>query len=1224
MDAESPASLSSSGTGKSTADQMANQHTPVPYPARSPSPFVPPTSKPRRFHLPLQSVTGTTNGKMGQIQSTSSNKLKRAFGPRWKKPDETEKEEKERAWDKNRDRSEDDNDSIPAQALPQSPLSTSLPLLSSNPPPSSIARHLGRLAPRKLSMSSPVPPPPIQFTPAPSPPPPSLSPQPFAKPDPSADDNTSLIINSPGISAAVQFMRQQESPQVPTRSDDPSPTQHVESGRRVQNRNDSITKDDWRKSDSTMASHITIRPGAGLPKATRPVSLAESAHSVNTIVPSSRRVSMIVPDSDLVEENDSDPEETEAIATAEPLPESPSTPSLCLTSASRRQSTLFGSTTSFHSRIEGEPEPPPSHHSHSTSKRQLLGPSRALSPTLVEANEHGVLSSSNEQFRSIGSGIRGRLVAWTSNHNNRPPSPLPESNRSVSPKLPGGFRQTTLSISGNLAPAAIDLGKRAMEKIGRSWGSKSNHPPGHPLSRSDFISNSTPPPSYKGKFSEYITRSHPNNSGSSQSISLSNSSKHKRRTPDGPSGTWSISSSQSSVSVDDKMSMQSGATGLNLGQIIRGPLSVGGGAAFGRRLADCVRDTAVDDVKQKLLSGEYYGEGWEVDKIPPLQDRLLPALVLRCAQHLLAWGIQEEGLFRLSGRASHVSRLRTEFDQGVDYNLVECDPSDIDPHVISSLFKAYLRELPESILTTGLHPYFEAVMVAEETSEIQATSNSTRGVGSVGPPLPSGPKNGSQMRKPPSLSTLAMPTFNGVRPPSQSSIHALAALVIRLPQENRDLLYTLVELIKATANRSRQTKMPLANLLLVFCPSLNMKPGLLRVLCESEDIWKAPPKAVETLAQSDVEAHENSDVSQPSSVEPSPIADDSESGSLTGARPRNMRARRGAVEMIYAQASDSLLSINSPPDMISPDSSSLRDDTSASDVSFPDVLNENPLIRKPSPPLSSSTESLVTPSTCSKPPSFVFSAAKDTPLAPPMIADQSQPPFEQPPHTITASPIPFPTSASAPATPSSIRKSLTFSNISFPITPQSPSPIHKRSSRPSLNLLFSKKSGSSLRSMSISSPIVQVQLDPKTTVDPRPPILEVPLNETPFRLDFPARKGEDGGNKLGGYKDSGLTLVSPPPIVSRLNSGASTESPVSAMYGTPEGTPSGSVISFNRDSTHEPSSSQQASDLRCPSRLSITFLDEDKGEHEWSTSVLSAVGNVTAQSPPPQVNATAP
>ena len=640
MDAESPASLSSSGTGKYTPDQMANQHPPPPHLSRPPSPFVSTTSKSRRFHLPLQSVTGITNSKMGQVQSTSSNKFKRAFGPRWKKSDESEKEEK----DNDNDRSGDDKSSISAQSLSQTPLSTSLPLSTSNPPPSSIVRHLGRLAPRKLSMSSsPVPPPPIQSAPASSPPPPSLSPHLCAKSDPSTDDKAPVIINSPGISAAVQFMRQQDSPQTPTRSDDPSPLQHVEPQRRPHNFNDSPAKDDWRKSDSTMASHVTIRPGAGLPRATRPVSLAESAHSVNTIVPSSRRVSMIVPDSDLVEENDSDSEEAQAIIAAKPSLQSSSTPSLGLTNPSRRRSTLFGSTTSFQSRIESERELPPSHHSRSASKNQLLGPSRALTPVWTDANEHGILSSSNEQSRSVGSSIRGRLAAWTSNNNrpSPPPSPSLESNRSASPKLPGGFRQTTLSISGNLAPVAIDLGKRAMEKIGRSWGSKSNHPPVQSSSRSDLVS---PPPSYKGKFSEYINRSHPNNSGSSHSISLSNSSKHKRRTPDGPSGTWSISSSQSSI--DDKMSMRSGATNLNLGRIVRGPLSIGGGVVFGRPLADCVRDTAVDDVKQKLLSGEYYDEGWEADKIPPLQNRLLPALVLRCVQHLLAWGIQEEGLFR--------------------------------------------------------------------------------------------------------------------------------------------------------------------------------------------------------------------------------------------------------------------------------------------------------------------------------------------------------------------------------------------------------------------------------------------------------------------------------------------------------------------------------------------------------------------------------------------------
>lgn len=83
----------------------------------------------------------------------------------------------------------------------------------------------------------------------------------------------------------------------------------------------------------------------------------------------------------------------------------------------------------------------------------------------------------------------------------------------------------------------------------------------------------------------------------------------------------------------------------NFGRSMREPLRDIGGMVFGRRLTDCVKDTAVDEVKKKLLSGEYYGEVWRREKIPSLEDRLLPALVLRCAQHLLTHGIHEEDLF---------------------------------------------------------------------------------------------------------------------------------------------------------------------------------------------------------------------------------------------------------------------------------------------------------------------------------------------------------------------------------------------------------------------------------------------------------------------------------------------------------------------------------------------------------------------------------------------------
>ncbi|TFY75703.1 hypothetical protein EWM64_g8309 [Hericium alpestre] len=86
-----------------------------------------------------------------------------------------------------------------------------------------------------------------------------------------------------------------------------------------------------------------------------------------------------------------------------------------------------------------------------------------------------------------------------------------------------------------------------------------------------------------------------------------------------------------------------------------------------------------------------------------------------------------------------------------------------------------------------------------------------------------------------------MPSFAGMRPPSDGLLAAFSALIARLPRENRDLLRTLTELINATASR-KATRMPLSNLTVIFCPSLNMSPPILRVLCEAKNIWDGPLK----------------------------------------------------------------------------------------------------------------------------------------------------------------------------------------------------------------------------------------------------------------------------------------------------------------------------------------------------------------------------------------------
>ena len=73
-------------------------------------------------------------------------------------------------------------------------------------------------------------------------------------------------------------------------------------------------------------------------------------------------------------------------------------------------------------------------------------------------------------------------------------------------------------------------------------------------------------------------------------------------------------------------------------------LSFAGGLVFKRDLQSCVRETAIDDVLIRMANGQ---EVADISGIRSLEKRLLPALVLRCAQHILRWGVEEEGLFRL-------------------------------------------------------------------------------------------------------------------------------------------------------------------------------------------------------------------------------------------------------------------------------------------------------------------------------------------------------------------------------------------------------------------------------------------------------------------------------------------------------------------------------------------------------------------------------------------------
>ena len=180
--------------------------------------------------------------------------------------------------------------------------------------------------------------------------------------------------------------------------------------------------------------------------------------------------------------------------------------------------------------------------------------------------------------------------------------------------------------------------------------------------------------------------------------------------------------------------------------------------------------------------------------------------------------------------------------------------------------------VPESILTQALLPSFDIAIKKEAFTNMNFSEhNRLSGVrqGNSGHPgLPQGPKSGFLMRKPPSLSTLAMPTFSGIPPPSTSLVADIKSLISQLPQENYDLLRTVVDLIKATEKESTMTKMPLSNLMLVFCPSLNMAPPLLKIFCEVENIWAetmdSPPPPPLPLKDRQIAKREEADITDSS------------------------------------------------------------------------------------------------------------------------------------------------------------------------------------------------------------------------------------------------------------------------------------------------------------------------------------------------------------------------
>ncbi|KAI9782173.1 MAG: hypothetical protein M1816_001964 [Peltula sp. TS41687] len=75
----------------------------------------------------------------------------------------------------------------------------------------------------------------------------------------------------------------------------------------------------------------------------------------------------------------------------------------------------------------------------------------------------------------------------------------------------------------------------------------------------------------------------------------------------------------------------------------------------------------------------------------------MPALPWRCIDYLNYKGFDAEGLYRIPGGGTQIKHWQKRFDLELDINLFE-EPDLYDIHIIGSMFKAWLRDIPDELL----------------------------------------------------------------------------------------------------------------------------------------------------------------------------------------------------------------------------------------------------------------------------------------------------------------------------------------------------------------------------------------------------------------------------------------------------------------------------------------------------------------------------------------------
>lgn len=107
--------------------------------------------------------------------------------------------------------------------------------------------------------------------------------------------------------------------------------------------------------------------------------------------------------------------------------------------------------------------------------------------------------------------------------------------------------------------------------------------------------------------------------------------------------------------------------------------------------------------------------GVDIAKVSRRESSDIPLVVIGCVQEIEKRGMDEVGIYRLSGATSEVRRLKDAFDNNSQSALVQVAEADI--YAVAGLLKAYLRDLPEPLFTDECYPKFVEASCIKEPEE---------------------------------------------------------------------------------------------------------------------------------------------------------------------------------------------------------------------------------------------------------------------------------------------------------------------------------------------------------------------------------------------------------------------------------------------------------------------------------------------------------------------------